>query len=227
MFTSRAEYRLILREDNADLRLLPLGYELGLISREQHEEFLDRQAKIKSEIVRLKKTFVYDAGFQLPEKNGNGSSGAAHLEMGASVVQNGNSNSNGNSAKKASLFNLLRRPWVSWSRVAEADPTCAALPPTIAAKVEVEVKYSGYVERQKVEIERFQKMEEVPVPFDFDYSSISGLKMEAREKLAKIRPTTLGQASRISGITPSDVSILSIFLKKHRGQRKPEVPAAG
>jgi tRNA uridine 5-carboxymethylaminomethyl modification enzyme len=227
MFTSRAEYRLILREDNADLRLLPLGYELGLISREQHEEFLDRQAKIKSEIVRLKKTFVYDAGFQLPEKNGNGSSGAAHLEMGASVVQNGNSNSNGNSAKKASLFNLLRRPWVSWSRVAEADPTCAALPPTIAAKVEVEVKYSGYVERQKGEIERFQKMEEVPIPHGFDYTALSGLKKEAREKLAKIRPTTLGQASRISGITPSDISILSIFLKKHRGQRKPEVSAAG
>ncbi|HXF50010.1 MAG TPA: tRNA uridine-5-carboxymethylaminomethyl(34) synthesis enzyme MnmG [Verrucomicrobiae bacterium] len=227
MFTSRAEYRLILREDNADLRLLPLGYELGLISNEQYDEFLDRQAKIKSEILRLKKTFVFDSGFQLPEKNGNGSSGAAHLEMGSSVVQNGNSNSNGNSAKKASLFNLLRRPWISWSRVAEADPLCAELPPTIAAKVEVEVKYSGYIERQKEEIERFQKMEGVPVPFDFDYSSISGLKMEARQKLSKIRPTTLGQASRISGITPSDISILSIFLKKYRGQRKHELPVVG
>ena len=229
MFTSRAEYRLILREDNADLRLLPLGYELGLISKEQYDEFFDRHAKIKSEILRLKKTFVYDTGFQLPEKNGNGSAAAALLEINAASGGNGNSHSNrsGNGTKKASLFNLLRRPWVSWSRVAEADPVCAELPPTLAAKVEVEVKYSGYVERQKDEIERFQKMEEVPIPFDFDYSSISGLKMEARQKLSKIRPTTLGQASRISGITPSDISILSIFLKKHRGQRKPELPVVG
>jgi tRNA uridine 5-carboxymethylaminomethyl modification enzyme len=110
--------------------------------------------------------------------------------------------------------------------VAEVDPICAELLPTLAAKVEVEVKYSGYVERQKEEIERFQKMEEVLIPFDFDYSSISGLKMEARQKLSKIRPATLGQASRISGITPSDISILSVFLKKHRGQRKPELPVA-
>ncbi len=219
MFTSRAEYRLILREDNADLRLLPLGYELGLISREQYQEFLDRQAKIKSEIARLKKTFVHDVGFEQPEKSGNGSSSDCSSDVAA------RSNGNGSNGKmqKASLFNLLRRPWIAWSQVAEADPGCAGLSLPIASRVEVEIKYSGYVERQKGEIERFQKMEGVPVPPDFDYSALPGLKAEAREKLSKIRPTTIGQAARISGITPSDISILSIFLKKYRSPIRAEL----
>ncbi len=222
MFTSRAEYRLILREDNADSRLLPLGYELGLISKEQYREFLDRQAKIESEILRLKKTFVYDIGFKQPEMNGGGS--LPEDEFVAAVSSNGNG-SNGK-IRKATLFNLLRRPWVSWGGTAKADPSSAALPSAIAAKVEVEVKYSGYIERQKEEIERFQKIEGISIPSEFDYSNIPGLKTEARQKLCKIRPTTLGQASRISGITPSDISILSIFLKKYHGYRRNEPPAS-
>jgi tRNA uridine 5-carboxymethylaminomethyl modification enzyme len=220
MFTSRAEYRLILREDNADLRLLPLGYELGLISKEQYREFLDRQAKIESEISRLKKTFVYDDGFKQPEKNGNDSS----PDDGSKIAAHSNGNGSNGRMQKTSLFNLLRRPWISWGRIAGVDQSNASLPPAIAVKVEVEVKYSGYVERQKEEIERFHKMGGVSVPPDFDYSAVPGLKAEAREKLSKIRPTTIGQASRISGITPSDVSILSIFLKKYRSPRKAEPP---
>ncbi|MGH8003901.1 MAG: tRNA uridine-5-carboxymethylaminomethyl(34) synthesis enzyme MnmG, partial [Limisphaerales bacterium] len=209
MFTSRAEYRLILREDNADLRLLPLGYELGLISREQHQEFLDRQGKIKSEIARLKKTFVYNVGFEQPKKNGDGNElvGSNISEKAVDGSDYSNSHGNGNGRVKVALFNLLRRPWISWSQIATADPESTNVPPAVAAKLEVEIKYSGYVERQKEEIERFQKMEEVPVPPDFDYSAVLGLKAEAREKFSKIRPTTLGQASRISGITPSDISI--------------------
>jgi tRNA uridine 5-carboxymethylaminomethyl modification enzyme len=212
MFTSRAEYRLILREDNADLRLLPLGYELGLISKEQYNDFLDRQSKIKSEIAWLKKTFVCDTGFKQPEKNGNGSSS----DDGSKITAHSNGNDSNGKMQRSSLFNLLRRPWISWGRIVEADPATATLPSAIAAKVEVEVKYSGYVERQKEEIERFQKMEGVQVPTELDYYAVSGLKKEAREKLSKIRPTTLGQASRISGITPSDISILSIFIRKYR-----------
>lgn len=221
MFTSRAEYRLILREDNADLRLLPLGYELGLISKEQYNEFLERQAKIKSEIARLKKTFVYNAGFEQPEKDGNNSSS----NYGSKAAAHSNENGSNGRMQKTSLFNLLRRPWIGWDRITEADPASATLPPTIAAKVEVEVKYSGYVERQKQEIERFQKMEGVSVPPDFEYSAVPGLKAEAREKLSKIRPITIGQAARISGITPSDISILLVFLKKYQNTRMAEPSA--
>jgi len=221
MFTSRAEYRLLLREDNADLRLLPIGFQLGLISSEQYQEFLERQAKIKSEIARLKKTFVFEAAFKQPESSckGNGSGGL--LTRDAS-----HSNGNGSNGKiqKASLFNLLRRPWVNWGQIAQADPGSSELEPAIAAKVEVEIKYSGYVERQKEEIERFQKMENLSIPGDFDYSAMTGLKKEAREKLSRLRPATIGQASRISGINPSDISILLIFLRRSSFDKEKPVP---
>lgn len=224
MFTSRAEYRLLLREDNADQRLLPLGYELGLISKEQYDQFLDRRQKIKSEIERLKKTFVFENGFKQPESSRNGLVPSSAEENGASFASakgtevNGHPNGNGSNGKgqKASLFNLLRRPWVSWGQIAKADLESPKLEPALAAKVEVEVKYSGYVERQKEEIKRFQRMENLSIPDGFDYSSMAGLKKEAREKLTRLRPATIGQASRISGITPSDISILLIFLRKSR-----------
>ncbi len=221
MFTSRAEYRLLLREDNADLRLLPLGYELGLISKEQYEEFLDRRGKIKSEIGRLKKTFVFPDGFEQPVGNENGSTGSPPHTANGTAHQNGNGV---NGKQKASLFNLLRRPWVSWGQIVKVDSRSSELEPSLAAKVEVEVKYSGYVERQKEEIERFQRMEELSIPGDFDYSALAGLKKEAREKLSRLRPITIGQASRISGITPSDISILLIFLCRNRNhpEKKPQ-----
>ena len=175
---------------------------------------MDRKAKIELEIVRLKKTYVCDIGFQQPEENGSGNE---NLHSNPHSIEAGSSKGNGGGRRKVSLFNLLRRPWLSWNRIAEADPVCAALPPPISAKVQVEVKYSGYIERQKGEIERFQKIEGMPISMDFDYSTVPGLKKEAREKLSKIKPITLGQAARISGITPSDISILSIFIKKFRG----------
>jgi tRNA uridine 5-carboxymethylaminomethyl modification enzyme len=230
MFTSRAEYRLLLREDNADLRLLPFGYELGLITKEQYEEFLERRQKIRSEIERLKKTFVFSDGFGQPDQNGPLPSadkgyGDSSTHSGNGAERNGHQNgnySNSNGKQKASLFNLLRRPWVSWEQIAKSDSESSKLGPALAAKVEVEVKYSGYVERQKEEIERFQRMENLSIPGDFDYSDLSGLKKEAREKLSCLRPATIGQASRISGITPSDVSILLVFLRRERNGNEPK-----
>ncbi len=190
MMTSRSEYRLLLRQDNADLRLTPLGYEAGLISETRYQAFLHKKEKEDLEINRLEHTHLSPA-----EAN-------PFLEsLGETPVKSG-----------VSLADLLRRPPVSYKTLAQIDPERPNLSPMIALTVETSIKYAGYANRQISEIERRRKLEQKPLPPELDYQSIRGLRLEAAQKLSKIRPMTIGQASRISGVNPADISVLLIYL---------------
>ena len=190
MMTSRSEYRLLLRQDNADLRLTPIGYEAGLISEERYAAFLAKKAMEDAEIERLEHTHVspLDANALLE------SIGETPLKSGAS------------------LGDLLRRPPVTYAMLAQIDPNRPELPNAVKLTVEVQIKYAGYANRQLSEVERQRKLEEKQLPQDLDYSTIRGLRLEAAQKLSKIQPRTVGQASRISGVNPADISVLLIYL---------------
>ena len=190
MMTSRSEYRLLLRQDNADARLTPIGYEAGLISEARYRTYLDKQAAIANEIERLEHTHVSPA-----EANN-------FLEgLGETALKSG-----------ASLADLLRRPLVTYDLLQELDPNRPTLPAAVRLSAEVSIKYAGYANRQLAEVERHRKLEEKKLPANMDYSAIRGLRLEAAQKLAKIQPLTIGQASRISGVNPADVSVLLIYL---------------
>ena len=190
MMTSRSEYRLLLRQDNADLRLTPIGYEVGLISEERYQRFLAKKAQEDAEKERLESTHLS------PELAN------AFLEsIGETPLKSG-----------ASLADLLRRPPVTYDQLTEIDPTRPTLPKSVRLTVEVDIKYAGYASRQKAEVERHRKLEEKRLPTDLHYPSIKGLRIEAAQKLEKFRPLTLGQASRISGVNPADISVLLIYL---------------
>ena len=190
MMTSRSEYRLLLRQDNADLRLTPIGYEAGLISEERYQAFLAKKAMEDAEIERLEHTHVSPL-----EAN-------PLLEsIGETPLKSG-----------ASLADLLRRPPVTYAQLAEIDPQRPTLSHAVRLTVEVQIKYAGYASRQMSEVERHRKLEEKQLPPDLDYQSIRGLRLEAAQKLAKIQPRTVGQASRISGVNPADISVLLIYL---------------
>ncbi len=211
MMTSRAEYRLVLRQDNADRRLMPYGYQFGLISEEQFAAFLAKQERIEKEIERLKNTRVSPS----PELK-------EFLEANNSSVPQGG----------ISLAELLRRPEFSYEKLAPIDPArpriCypkeaeageAFLSPVDIYNAEVEIKYEGYIKMEEERIERFQKMEKRYIPKDFSYD-IAGLKLEARQKLQAFRPRSVGQASRISGITPADISVLLLALSQYEKKRQ-------
>ena len=190
MMTSRSEYRLLLRQDNADLRLTPLGISFGSVGDRQKELFLVKKERQEAEIKRLRNTHLS------PERAN------PFLErLGETPIKSG-----------ASYADLLRRPGVSYTSLAEIDPDRPRLSPGEALTVETEIKYEGYVAKQLAEIARDQKMEEKRLPPDIDYTSVRGLRLEAAQKLQKIRPLTVGQASRISGVNPADVSVLLIYL---------------
>ncbi|MEK6613719.1 MAG: tRNA uridine-5-carboxymethylaminomethyl(34) synthesis enzyme MnmG [Candidatus Binatota bacterium] len=193
MFTSRAEYRLLLREDNADLRLTDLGYKVGLATEEAYRLSEDKKGRVAGLIEALENSRVNPA----PEIN-------ARLESLGSAPLRGQS----------SLAQLLRRPEISFSDLVLFAPEFAGVSASLGLQAEVEIKYSGYVQRQMEGVKRFRKIEAVRLPADLDYMAIAGLSHEVREKLALIRPCTLGQAARISGITPAAVSFLSVYLKK-------------
>jgi tRNA uridine 5-carboxymethylaminomethyl modification enzyme len=194
MFTSRAEYRLLLREDNADLRLRERGYLLGLISNEEYSRFNARVKAIEGEIARLKAKKIK------PNKTTN----EKLLGLGSSPLGN-----------VVTLEELLRRPEISYNDLKLFDDsTNRELSPDEALQVEIQIKYRGYIDRQGEEIQRFRKMERRQIPHDLDFSDISGLSNEVREKLVRIRPISLGQASRISGVTPAAISILTVYMKK-------------
>lgn len=181
MFTSRAEHRLVLRQDNCDLRLRHYGYELGLISEEQWKRLQTKKESIATQIEFLSKTFKVVGG------------------------------------KSASLAQLLCRPDITYNDLCNSYPEeVLALPQEVAEQVELELKYAGYIQRQKTEIARLEGTENLALPTDLDYASIVGLSREAREKFHKLRPISIGQASRISGITPSDISLLLIALKSKK-----------
>ncbi len=195
MFTSRAEYRLMLREDNADLRLTEIGYEIGLAGSEAHEAATAKKRAIAELIGYLERKHI------APSAALN-----AKLEsFGSSPVHN-----------QISLSQLLRRPEISLEQIQSVADDVPSLPHHVKAEAEIQVKYEGYVQRQLEMVERFRKMEQLKLPYDLDYSSINGLSREAREKLMRIKPRSLGQASRISGITPATISLLSVYLKRKK-----------
>ena len=190
MMTSRSEYRLLLRQDNADLRLTPIGYEAGLISEARYQAFLAKKALEDTEIERLEHTHVSPA-----------TANAFLTAIGEAELKSG-----------ASLADLLRRPPISYAQLAEIDPNRPKLPAAVALTVEVGIKYAGYANRQLSEVERRRKLELKLLPEEIDYKEIRGLRLEAAQKLSAIRPRTIGQASRISGVNPADISVLLIYL---------------
>ena len=190
MMTSRSEYRLLLRQDNADLRLTPIGHNVGLISEERYQAFLSKKKLQDAEIERLERTYLS------PEK-----ANSFLQAIGETALKSG-----------ASLADLLRRPPVTYAQLAEIDPERPTLPEAVKLTVEVSIKYAGYANRQLSEVERRRKLEEKTLPSDLDYKQIRGLRLEAAQKLAQIQPRTIGQASRISGVNPADISVLLIYL---------------
>ncbi len=196
MMTSRAEYRLLLRQDNADKRLTPIGHEYGLISDERYERFLKKQRAIEDEVERLKKVKVK------PTEEEN----EKLKELGSAAIKNG-----------ISLAELLRRPELTYENTAVFDEERPELSADIVSEVGVILKYEGYIKKQMEQVKKFRKLEKKRIPEDLNYGDIKGLRLEAVEKLGRFRPETIGQASRISGVSPADISVLQIYLesKKH------------
>ena len=195
MMTSRSEYRLLHRQDNADERLSAIGREIGLVSEERYAKVLEKYAAVERELARLEQTHL------APGEALN----AMLTDRGTAPVTAG-----------ASLADLIRRPQVSYADTAPFDPERPALSRAVRAQVEIRLKYEGYIKRQLKQVEEFQRMEERPLPPELDYDRIPGLRLEAREKLKKIRPASFGQAGRISGVSPADVSVLMIYLEGRR-----------
>jgi len=196
MMTSRSEYRLILRQDNADQRLTPIGHSLGLISHERYEKLLEKERLTKEEIERVSKLNVSPT-----DKLNN------YLEScGTSPLSTG-----------CKMSDLIRRPQIKYNDLAQFDPERPELPWEVSEQVELQIKYEGYIEKQLIQIEQMRKMESKKLPADLDYSQIYGLRLEATEKLNKIKPLSLGQASRISGVSPADISMLAVWLMHEKG----------
>jgi tRNA uridine 5-carboxymethylaminomethyl modification enzyme len=196
MMTSRSEYRLLLRQDNADLRLTPTGYELGLISEERYQKFLTKKANIEAEIARLRSTYLSPQNEQLNTILEN--CGTPRLTGGASLAE------------------LISRPQVGYFDLAPVDPDRPALTRAEGKQAEISIKYEGYIQKQLSKVREFQKLENRRLPEDLNYAEMSGLRLEARQKLAAVRPVSIGQASRISGVSPADISVLMIELEQRK-----------
>ncbi len=196
MMTSRAEYRLLLRQDNADQRLTPVGYEVGLISEERYRKLQKKILQIKEEKERLERTMVGASG---PVQSFLASYGSTILKTAASLAE------------------ILRRPEMDYEKLAEIDPARPVLPPDVTEQAEIDVKYDGYIRRQLKQVEQFKKLEQKRIPEELDYDSIPSLRLEAVQKLKLCKPISIGQASRISGVSPADISVLLVYLEqKHR-----------
>ena len=190
MMTSRSEYRLLLRQDNADRRLTEIGYKAGLINEERYNKFLDKKAQTDEEIARLESTYISPLVAN------------PFLEArGLTTVATG-----------ISLAELLRRPALDYDSLAEIDPNRPPLSRGAKMTAEISIKYEGYIKRQIAEVNRKARLDEKKIPEDIDYSAVKGLRLEAIQKLSKVRPLTIGQASRISGVSPADISVLMIYI---------------
>ena len=195
MMTSRAEYRLLLRQDNADLRLRKYGYQMGLISEEQYQNLLEKERQIKEEINRVENTFV----------------GATKTVQDLLARMDSTPLNSG-----SSLAELIRRPELNYHVLKEIDGERPALPEDVQEQVNINIKYDGYIRRQMKQVEQFKKMEVKKIPENIDYDNIGSLRIEARQKLNEIRPMNIGQASRISGVSPADISVLLVYLEQFR-----------
>ena len=195
MMTSRAEYRLLLRQDNADLRLTEIGHDIGLISDERYERFLVKKAEIEKEIERLKKTNIK------PNEENN-----AFLEkMGTTPITAG-----------TKISELLKRTELTYENMKEIDKKRPELDKQVTDEVEIMVKYEGYINMQLKQVEGFKKLEKKLLPEEIDYEKVKGIRLEARQKLNKFKPYSIGQASRISGVSPADISVLLIYLEQYK-----------
>ena len=194
MMTSRSEYRLVLRQDNADERLTPLGHKIGLISDERYAKYLKKQELKKEELKRLKNTVIS------PDDEVN----KILVSRETSEITSG-----------VRLIELMKRPQLGYDALKSIDKTRPQLDPNIFEQVEIEIKYEGYIQKQLKQVEQMKKLEVKQLPNDFDYNEIEGLRLEAREKLNKIKPLNIGQASRISGVSPADISVLLIWLAQN------------
>jgi len=195
MMTSRAEYRLLLRQDNADLRLRKYGYQAGLVSEDEMKALHVKERQIAEELERVKNAVVSpdtetDAFFE---------------KMNSTKIESG-----------MTVGELIRRPELSYKSLAPLDPARPELPIDVQEQVNIEIKYEGYITRQKRQVEQFQKMENRQIPDNISYDEVKSLRIEARQKLKKFRPQSIGQASRISGVTPADTAVLLVYLKQHR-----------
>lgn len=197
MMTSRSEYRLLLRQDNADERLMPTGYEMGLVGDEEYREFLKRRELKEKEIERLESTYIAPSEALDDLLVGKGT---APMKTGTK------------------LADLIRRPQIDYASLEPFDSSRPRLEYDIAEKVETEIKYAGYIERQAAQVKEVERLENRRLPENMDYDSVYGLRLEAVEKLKKIMPSSIGQASRISGVSPADISVLLIYLEKTQGR---------
>jgi tRNA uridine 5-carboxymethylaminomethyl modification enzyme len=189
MMTSRSEYRLLLRQDNADSRLTPLGRRAGTVSDDQFDHYLSRQQSIENEIERLEENFISkDKATEFLRKH-----------------------EKDDAKSGVSLADLIRRPDFDYESIKELDESRTLLPKTIISSVETEIKYAGYVKRQLAEVKRYEKLETKKLPVDIDYTNVKGLRIEAAQKLNAIKPMTFGQASRISGVNPADITVLLVY----------------
>jgi len=197
MMTSRSEYRLLLRQDNADLRLREIGYQVGLISDEQYDSLLNKKRQIQNEIERLKNTTV---GANKKTQDFLENHNSSTLKTGSNLAE------------------ILCRPEMSYKILEELDENREPLPIDVIEQVEIEIKYEGYIKRQISQVNQYKKMEEKIIPLDIDYDDVQSLRREARQKLKQLKPINVGQASRISGVSPADISVLLVYLEHKRNK---------
>ncbi len=197
MMTSRAEYRLLLRQDNADMRLTEYGYKVGLISEERYKHLLEKKNMIEKEISRLKSIVI----------GGSDPVNGKLAQMNSTPLNNG-----------TSLADLIRRPELNYDMIADFDPDRQPLPREVIEQVNINIKYEGYISRELKQVEHFKKLENKLIPANINYDDISGLRIEARQKLKDYSPRSIGQASRISGVSPADITVLLVYMEQHRRQ---------